>query len=156
MLTTEHARRLFEVPERRRPAAQDGVSAEVVEGGRKRVESLLADISARQGTGFDEEMDKLDRWAEDKRTGLKANLREHDGNLKLLNATPAKPPTFPRSQRFKKIKQVEAAREDAWRAYDAEAREVEAAKEGLIDDVESRLPVRQTVDRVLAVRFTVI
>ncbi len=41
----------------------------------KRVEALLHDISARQGTWFDEEMDKLDRWAEDKRTGLKADLR---------------------------------------------------------------------------------
>ena len=132
------------------------MSPAVVELGKQRVEALLADISARQGTWFDEEMDKLDRWAEDKRTGLKADLREHDETLKTLKRDARQAASLPEKLAIqKKIKQVEAAREDAWRAYDAEARDVEAAKESLIDDVESRLSVDQSVDRVFAVRFTV-
>jgi hypothetical protein len=53
-------------------------------GAKQRVEALLGDISARQGAWFDDGMDKLDRWAEDKRIGLKADLREHDDTLKSL------------------------------------------------------------------------
>lgn len=39
--------------------------------------------------------------------------------------------------------------------YDTEARDVETAKEGLSDDVESRLAIDESVDRVFAVRFAV-
>jgi superfamily II DNA or RNA helicase len=155
-LSADQARRLFDIPATVRPTQTDEVSPAAVELGKNRVEALLADISARQGTWFDEEMDKLDRWAEDKRTGLKADLREHDETLKTLKRDARQAASLPEKLAIqKKIKQVEAAREDAWRAYDAEARDVEAAKESLIDDVESRLSVDQSLDRVFAVRFNV-
>ena len=83
-------------------------------------------------------------------------LREHDETLKALKRDARQAASLPEKLAIqKKIKQVEAAREEAWRAYDAEAREVEAAKEGLIDDVEKRLAVDESVDRVFAVRFAV-
>jgi len=117
----------------------------------------LGDISARQGAWFDDEMDKLDRWAEDKRTGLKTYLREHDDTLKSLKRDARQAASLPEKLAVqKKIKQVEAMREEAWRAYDAEAQTVESAKETLIDDVESRLGVNQSLDRIFAVRFTVL
>ena len=101
-------------------------------------------------------MDKLDRWAEDKRTGLKADLREQDDILKSLKRDARQAASLPEKLAIqKRIKQVEAVREEAWRAYDAEARKVEAAKESLIDDVEGRLAIDQSLDRVFAVRFTV-
>ena len=101
-------------------------------------------------------MDKLDRWAEDKRTGLKAVLREHDDTLKSLKRDARQAASLPEKLALQKqIKQVEAAREEAWRGYDAEAREVETAKDGLIDDVESRLAVDESVDRVFSIRFAV-
>jgi len=40
---------------------------EVAKLASERVEALRGDIRARQGAWFDDEMDKLDRWAEDKR-----------------------------------------------------------------------------------------
>jgi hypothetical protein len=102
-------------------------------------------------------MDKLDRWAEDKRTGLRADLKEHDETLKTLKREARQAPTLPDKLSLqKKIKQVEAAREEAWRAYDTQAREIEGAKEGLIDDVETRLDVTQSVDRVFTIRFTIV
>jgi hypothetical protein len=67
-----------------------------------------------------------------------------------------KPPASPRSSRSRRTSsRSKPAREEAWRAYDAEARKVETAKEILIDDVEGRLAVDQSLDRVFAVRFTV-
>jgi hypothetical protein len=42
---------------------------------------LLDEITARNGRRFDAEMDKLDRWAEDRRATLKAELAELDDAL---------------------------------------------------------------------------
>jgi hypothetical protein len=155
-LTTEQTRRLFDLPATAREASPDGLSPAVADLAKQRVEALLGDISARQGAWFDEEMDKLDRWAEDKRVGLKADLREHDDALKSLKRDARQAGRVPEKLAIqKRIKQVEGAREEARRAYDAEARMVESAKEALIDDVESRLEVDQSLDRVFAVRFAV-
>ncbi|MGH9154536.1 MAG: hypothetical protein ACRD1K_01465, partial [Acidimicrobiales bacterium] len=64
-----------------------------------------------------------------KRTGLRADLKEHDESLKTLKREARQAPTLPDKLALqRKIKQVEAAREKAWRAYDAQAREVETAK----------------------------
>lgn len=155
-LTADQARRLFDVPATVGAASPGDLSSAVADLAKQRVQTLLSGISARQGAWFDEEIDKLDRWAEDKRTGLKADLREHDDTLKSLKRDARQAASLPEKLAIqKRIKQVEAAREEAWRAYDAEARKVETAKESLIDDVESRLAVDQSVDRVFAVHFTV-
>jgi superfamily II DNA or RNA helicase len=152
----EQARRLFDVPATVRPLDGAEVSHAVAGLAERRIGVLLGDIQARQGAWFDEEMDKLDRWAEDKRTGLKAVLREHDDTLKSLKRDARQAASLPDKLAIqKKIKQLEAEREDAWRAYDAEARKVETAKETLIDNVESRLSVDHTIERVFAVRFAV-
>jgi superfamily II DNA or RNA helicase len=155
-LTTEQARRLLDVPARARPADPSALSPDVAVLAEQRVVALRGEIGARQGAWFDDEMDKLDRWAEDKRVGLKAVLREHDDALKALKREARQAASLPEKLALQRqIKQIETAREDAWRGYDAEAREVETAKDGLIDDVESRLAVEECVDRVFAVRFAV-
>ena len=101
-------------------------------------------------------MNKLDRWAEDKRAGLKADLRDHDETLKVLKREARQAASLPDKLAIqKKIKQTESSRDEAWRAYDVEARVVEQAKDSVIDDVESRLASTETIDRVLTVRFTI-
>ena len=155
-LTPEQIRRLFDVP-----AAEAGTlpvhTASVDALATEQLNALLLDISTRQGTWFDEEIDKLDRWAEDKRTALRADLKEHDENLKALKRNARQASTLPDKLALqKKIKQVETAREEAWRAYDAQARAIETAKESLLDDVQKRLDVTQSVNRVFTIRFTIV
>lgn len=55
----------------------------------------------------------------------------------------------------KRIKQTESSRDEAWRAYDAQVRKIEEAKETLIDDVEARRATDQTLERVMTLRFIV-
>lgn len=156
-LATDQIRRLFDVPAMATADAPSQSAGGIDTIAAERLNIVLNDISTRQGTWFGEEMDKLDRWAEDKRTSLRADLKEHDENLKGLKRDARQAPTLPDKLAIqKKIKQVEAAREDAWRAYDAQAREIETAKESLIDDVEARLSVTQSVDRVFTIRFTIV
>lgn len=155
-LDQEQTRRLLDVPASICATGPVELTSKVLEIAERRLASVLEEISMRQGTWFEEEMEKLDRWAEDKRTGLKANLREHDDTLKTLKRDARQAASLPDKLAIqKKIKQVETARDEAWRAYDTEARTIESAKEALIDDVEVRLAVDQSVDRVLSIRFTV-
>jgi superfamily II DNA or RNA helicase len=156
-LSAEQARRLFDVPAKVDAGVTPPVPATLEVVATSRLDALLHDISTRQGTWFEEEMDKLDRWAEDKRTGLKADLREHDESLKELKREVRQASTLPDKLALQKqIRSVEVKRDEAWRAYDAEARDIEGAKEQLIDDVEARLGVTQSVDRVISMRFSVV
>jgi hypothetical protein len=101
-------------------------------------------------------MDKLDRWAEDKRASLKADLREHDDALKILKREARQAASLPDKLAIqKRIKVTEASREDAWRAYDNEAGTVERAKDAIIDDVEARLATTHSIRRILTIRFNV-
>ena len=47
-----------------------------------RQQELLDDIAAKNGQWFDTEMDKLDCWAEDRRTALKVELEELDLHIR--------------------------------------------------------------------------
>lgn len=155
-LGADQARRLFDVPATLALDRSIDIPSPLVDLAGQRLAGLLETISARQGTWFDEEMDKLDRWADDKRAGLKADLREHDDSLKALKRDARMASSLPDKLAVqKKIKKVETARNAAWRAYDVEARSIEQAKEALIDDVEARLAVDQTVERLFQIRFTV-
>jgi hypothetical protein len=155
-LEVEQARRLFDVPAQPCMGRQVRVPDVLSDLAGRRLATVLQEISTRQGTWFEEEMDKLDRWAEDKRAGLKADLREHDDTLKVLKRDARQAARLPDKLALqKKIKQVESARDEAWRAYDTEARTIETAKEDLIDGVEARLAVEQSVERIITIRFTV-
>ena len=155
-LSQEQARRLFDVPAKVSGMAPVDLPSALLDLAETRRSATLDAISSRHGVWFDEEMDKLDRWADDKRSGLKADLREHDDTLKALKRDARTASSLPDKLAIqKKIKSVENVRDNAWRAYDTEARSIERAKEALIDDVEARLAVDQTVDRIFQIRFTV-
>jgi hypothetical protein len=156
-LTDDQIRRLLDLPARVAATHPVTLPASVVVSADRNTAATLQTISEKQGRWFDEEMDKLDRWAEDKRAGLKADLREHDETLRTLKREARQAASLPDKLAFqKKVKQTEASREEAWRAYDNEARTVEQAKDAILDDVEGRLKNTHTVGRILTIRFTVI
>ena len=155
-LSQEQARRLFDVPADVVEVVPVVLPPTLTNLARTRLSSTLEAISSRHGSWFDDEMDKLDRWADDKRAGLKSDLREHDDALRILKRDARTASSLPDKLAIqKRIKAVEGARDAAWRAYDSEARSIEQAKEALIDDVEARLAVDQTIERLFQIRFTV-
>lgn len=155
-LTTTQIRRLFDLPASVTATAPPTLPPALAAAADELAATTLRSISEKHGRWFDEEMDKLDRWAEDKRTGLKADLREHDETLKALKREARQAATLSEKLAIhRRVKQTEARREEAWRAYDAEARTIEQAKELIIDDVEVRLQSTHAIQRILAIRFIV-
>src|SRR5450759_557836 len=90
-------RRLFDLPAeagapRRVP---DAVAAELEQSLTAHRQTLLAEMTARDGHWFEAELDQLDRWAEDRRDSLKAELADMDEALKEAKKQARFAPTLP-------------------------------------------------------------
>lgn len=138
-LDADQARRLFNLSARVKPHTgmpQDGVRAAFD----RLKNGVLSDISERNAVFFEEEMEKLDRWAEDKRKSLKTTLKDYDGQIADHKKQARVAPNLPEKLAVqKKIRNLDKKRDEAWRQYDEGAREIERQKDTLIDHVEARL-----------------
>jgi helicase-like protein len=124
------AQRLFDLPVRKvanavaspSPAAQKGLDSQ---------QAAIADaIAQRQSTWFDQEMTKLDAWAEDKRAGLKFDLKDLDDALKELKRQIRQTGNLPDKLALqRKARELEKKRDEAWRAYDEAAKHIETEKD---------------------------
>lgn len=150
------AMRLFELP-----ATKGGVAdlqppstvTEIIESERR---TILDDMAARQAAWFDDEMDKLDNWAEDKRAGLKADLKELDDQLKALKKEIRQTGNLPDKLALQRqARALETKRDEAWRAYDSAAKDIEVQKDGLLDQVEERLGHQVSDEQLFAIRFEI-
>ena len=144
--------RFFELPARKKGSADlcmpDSVK-QTVETQRK---SILDEMAARQSEWFDEEIDKLDNWAEDKRAGLKADLKELDQEIKALKKEIRQTGNLSEKLALqRKVRALESKRDEAWHAYDAAAKEIEIQKDGLLDQVEERLGQNVSDEELFAI-----
>ena len=55
----------------------------------------------------------------------------------------------------RKARGLEAKRDEAWRAYDAAAKDIEVQKDGLLDQVEERLGQEISDEQLFAIRFQI-
>jgi superfamily II DNA or RNA helicase len=130
------------------------VGAELDEARLRRRQELLEDMTARNGNWFDAEIDKLDRWADDRRTVLKAELAEFDESLKEAKREARLAPTLPEKlERQRAARTLEVKREEAWRAYDQASREVDRQKDALLDEISQRLEQKIEQEPLFTLRW---
>lgn len=111
--------------------------------------SLLDEMIARNGRWFDLEMDKLDHWADDRRTSLKVELEELDEAVKETKKAARLAPNLPEKlDKQRELRKLETKRDEAWRNYDAASRELDRQKDALLDEISQRL-AQTTETRVL-------
>ncbi|MCC7428679.1 MAG: DEAD/DEAH box helicase family protein [Alphaproteobacteria bacterium] len=155
-LDPKAAMRLFELPAHKNGAAALSLPESIREAVEGQRQSILDELAARQSAWFDDEMEKLDNWAEDKRAGLKADLKELDDEIKALKKEIRQTGNLPDKLALqRKARSLETKRDDAWRAYDAAAKEIEVQKDGLLDQVEERLGQSVSDEELFAIRFEV-
>ncbi len=141
-------RRLFDLPAAvGRPCAiPKGVASALEAAQHQRERAFLEDLTGRNGRWFDLEMDKLDRWADDRRASLKATLNELDDALRAAKKEARFAPTLPEKlERQREARNLEGKRNEAWRAFDDAAREIDKQKDALLDEIGKRL--EQDVNR---------
>jgi len=150
------AARLFELPAKAKQDCYVEPSEKLLEGVKARKQAILEELAATQSEWFDEEMEKLDNWARDKRAGLKADLKEFDDQIKELKKQVRQTGNLPDKLALqKKVRGLEQKREDAWRAYDEAARDIEKQKDAFLDEVESRMQQNVSEEHLFTIRWTI-
>lgn len=155
-LDETQCRRLFDLPATvGSPSAVPGsASTALHDAHESRRRALLEELSGRNGHWFDLEMDKLDRWVEDRRASLKAALEELDEALKAAKRAARLAPNLPEKlERQREVRGLEAKRDQAWRDYDQASREVDRKKEALLDDIGRRMEQRSDMDVLFTIRW---
>ncbi|WP_375762457.1 SNF2-related protein [Bradyrhizobium sp. B025] len=156
-LDPKAAMRLFELPARTNGASVLSLPDPVKHTVEEERKTILDGLAARQSAWFDEEMEKLDNWAEDKRAGLKADLKELDEQIKALKKEIRQIGNLPDKLTLQKqARALETKRDEAWRAYDAAAKEIEVQKDGFLDQVEERLGQNESDEELFAIRFEIV
>ncbi len=118
--------------------------------------TYLQDMDKNNGDFFTEEMEKLDLWADDRRTGLKGTLKEIDEQIKETKKQIRQTGNLPeRLALQKKVRKLEQKHDEAWREYDSAAKEVEEKKDELIDMVEKRLKQKVSTTDLFTISYEI-
>lgn len=152
-LDSEQSRRLFNLPADIRLLNDKKYNSEIIDGLLKqRTHSILADISERNSKFFEEEIDKLDRWANDQKQSLEYQISETDHLIKQFKTDSRKAVSLEEKLVMqRKIKNFESKRTDMRRRLFEAQDDIDLKKEALLDKVEARL--KQTAKE--SVLFTV-
>lgn len=157
-LDDTQCRRLFDLPARTRgqttvPQSQVQLLAA---GTAARKAEIIDETSVRNGRYFDIEIDKLDKWADDRRASLKAALDEVDEALKDAKKAARNAPNLPEKlERQRAVRTLEEKRDKAWRDYDAAAREIDRQKDALLDDISQRLGQKIEEQPLFSLRWSI-
>jgi predicted nucleic acid-binding Zn-ribbon protein len=100
-------------------------------------------------------MDKLDRWAEDRRASLKAELDELDEAIKETKKAARLAPNLPEKlERQRALRQLETKRTEAWKAFDEASQVIDRQKDVLLDEISSRLDQKLEQEPLFTLRWT--
>ena len=157
-LNSEQAERLFNLPGTVTENSIEPTSTGPVEEIYTKLrQEIITDITDRNGEFFDEEMDKLDRWASDKRTSQRERLREFDDQIANMKKESRTARNLQEKIEIRKdVRKLESKREDAWKDYDAATKDIEKHKDGLIDKVESRLQQGTKETTLFKIRWSLV
>lgn len=117
--------------------------------------TLLEELTQRNANRFEVEIDKLDRWAEDRRKSLQVELDELDETIKETRKAARLAPNLPEKlAKQQALRKLETKRDEAWRNYDAASKELEKQKDSLLDEVSKRLEQKSGSQELFVIRWS--
>jgi len=157
-LDEEQAQRLFSLPGECRGLKSAIICRDKLQNAfESRQSRIIEAISARNTNFFDREMEKLEKWADDLKSGLEFELKELDREIKFQKTESKKILILEEKLTAQKaIKELEKRRNAMRRNLFEAQDEIENRKEGLIADVEARLRQRIQTQELFAIRWQVV
>jgi len=120
------------------------------------IEQVLLRNSQRNAGFFDEELIKLEKWAEDKKSSLEIELKQLDVEIKTLKAEARKLPRLNEKVKAQRqIKEMEKRRNEMRMNLYQHQDEVDQRKESLISNIEARLKQMTSINELFTVRWTI-
>ena len=133
-----------------------GIETQLAELQSRRQKALLEELAQRNANWFEIEIDKLDRWAQDRRMSLKVELDELDEAIKETRKAARLAPNLPEKlEKQQALRKLETKRDEAWRNYDVASRELDRQKDDLLDDIGKRLEQNTETQILFAIRWSI-
>lgn len=119
-------------------------------------ESVVVRLNVKNAEYFQSDLDKLDRWGEDRRATLKIRLREFEESIKIIKRETRLAGNLPFKLKLERERRnLETNRDIAWKEYEDAAREIEKRKDSLIDEVEKKLAQHLSETALFTIRWQV-
>ncbi len=116
--------------------------------------TLLRDINRRNLGYFDQEVQKLDAWADDLKLGLEQQIKEIDREIKEVRRTAAVSPTLDEKLAHqKRQRELEERRSKLRRELFARQDEVESQRNDLIGQLEAQLEQKVDVRKLFTIEW---
>ena len=123
----------------------------------KRKAGLLHDINQRNLGYFEQEVQKLDGWADDLKLGLEQQIKDIDREIKDVRRTAASSPTLEEKLTWqKKQRELESKRSKLRRELFIRQDEIEAQRNDLISQLEERLQQQVEVRTLFTVEWELV
>lgn len=154
-LTLENADHLMSVPAREEPLA-DVIPAELFASWQSQVvEETEAETEAELDQYLEQESEKLERWAQDRRKALMATVDELDEQIRLYKKEARQlASTADKIQAKKELRKLERKRDDALAEYHQSKKAIEQEEDRLLDEVSEKLELTCEIKELFSARWT--
>lgn len=120
------------------------------------IEQILLQNSQRSAGFFDEELVKLEKWADDRKTSLEIELKHLDIEIKTRKAEARKYLKLDEKVKAQRqIKEMEKRRNEMRMNLYQHQDDVDQKKENLISDIEARLKQMISKNELFTIRWTI-
>jgi len=118
--------------------------------------AIFEKLETKNASYFEGELDKLDRWGEDQRASLKLALKELEDQIKDTRRSARLAGSLPEKLKLEREKRnLDTKRDEAWKKYEQAAKNIEANKDSLMDEVEKRLKQHINEQSLFTIRWKV-
>ncbi len=155
-LTPEQCQRLFNIPAEVGGSCYPPKEIErTLDGTLLQLEKDILQANAERNAGFfDTEMSKLERWAQDVKTSLEIRLKQLDVEIKTRKAEARKMVNLQEKVKaHREIKDLEKQRSEMRLSLYQAQDDVDAKKEGLLEEIEARLSQSLSRDELFTIRW---
>ncbi|PSU75395.1 SNF2-related protein [Photobacterium phosphoreum] len=142
----------------------DVSSSAMIDANKKQLEALLGiereqvekGINDRNLSFFEEEVDKLDHWADDLKEGLEQSIKDLDKEIKIIRRDAKIAPTLEEKLSLQKQqRKFETLRNRNRRDLFEKQDEVDERREALIEKLENKLNKKSSVEDVFIIKWSV-
>jgi ERCC4-related helicase len=118
--------------------------------------SIVHDLTEKNTFYFDEEMNKLGKWGDDKKTTLRQTLKDLDDKIKILKKEVRLTGSLQdKLKAQKEIRSLDAKRDQAWKEYEDKKKEIDNQVDKLIDRIQAKMEQKVETEKLFAIRWRV-
>lgn len=141
VLAEDDPEKLLRLPAQAHAATQANVEMPaLIEDIAARKSAVLREITQRNLSYFEQEVQKLDAWADDLKLGIEQDIKELDRQIKEVRRTAAVAPTLEEKLSWQKQqRELEGKRGKLRRELFSRQDAIESERNGLIDELEDKL-----------------